>query len=86
MLVGAQCPESGELHGDGLTALSLETGRPLCELAFHHHVMLERQTGRASLVVQWLRTYLPMQGTWVRSLVWEDSKCLGAMKPTCHDD
>ena len=26
----------------------------------------------ASLVVQWLRIYLAMQGTLVRSLVWED--------------
>ena len=26
----------------GVRALSLETGRPLCELTFHHHVMLER--------------------------------------------
>ena len=28
---------------------------------------------RASLVAQWLRICLPMQGTWVRALVWEDS-------------
>ena len=27
----------------------------------------------ASLVAQWLRIRLPMQGTWVRALVWEDS-------------
>ena len=26
----------------------------------------------ASLVAQWLRICLPMQGTWVRALVWED--------------
>ena len=25
-----------------------------------------------------------MQGTWVRSLVWEDSTCHGATKPMCH--
>ena len=25
-----------------------------------------------SLVAQWLRIHLPMQGTWVRALVWED--------------
>ena len=34
-----------------------------------------------SLVVQWLRIHLPMQGTWVRSLVQEDSTCHGATKP-----
>ena len=26
----------------------------------------------ASLVAQWLRVCLPVQGTWVRTLVWED--------------
>ena len=38
---------------------------------------------RASLVAQ-RRIYLPMHGTGVRSLVWEDSIFLGAAKPTCH--
>ena len=32
----------------------------------------------ASLVVQWLRTCLAMQGTPVRALVWEDTTCQGA--------
>ena len=27
---------------------------------------------------------LPMQGTWVPSLVWEDPTCLGATMPVCH--
>ena len=36
---------------------------------------------RASLVVQWLRICLPMQGTWVRALVWEDPTCRGATRP-----
>ena len=39
----------------------------------------------ASLVVQWLRICLPMQGTWVRALVWEDPTCRGATKPVCHN-
>ena len=34
-----------------------------------------------SLVVQWLRICLPMQGTWVQSLVQEDPPCQGATKP-----
>ena len=38
-----------------------------------------------SLVVQWLRIYLPMQGTWVQSLVWEDSTCRRATKPMYHN-
>ena len=50
-----------------------------------------------SLVAQWLRIRLPMQGTRVRSLVWEDPTCCGAtkalrhnywacaLKPVCHN-
>ena len=38
-----------------------------------------------SLVVQWLRTRLPMQGTQVRALVWRDSTCCGATKPVRHN-
>ena len=34
-----------------------------------------------SLVVHWLKICLPMQGTWIRSLVWEDSICREAAKP-----
>ena len=40
---------------------------------------------RASLVVQWLRICLPMQGTRVRALVQEDSTCRGATKPVRHN-
>ena len=36
---------------------------------------------RASLVVQWLRILLPMQGTRVRALVREYPTCHGATKP-----
>ena len=38
-----------------------------------------------SLVAQWLRIHLPMQGTRVRALVWEDPTCRGATKPTRHN-
>ena len=38
-----------------------------------------------SLVVQWLRIHLPMQGTQVQSLVWEDSTCRGTTKPVCYN-
>ena len=36
----------------------------------------------ASLVVQWLRIHLSMQGTQVQCLVRKDSTCRGASKPT----
>ena len=31
-------------------------------------------------MVQWLRIRLPMQGTQIRALVWEDPTCHGATK------
>ena len=39
----------------------------------------------ASLVAQWLRVRLPMQGTRVRALVWEDPTCRGATGPVSHN-
>ena len=42
-------------------------------------------SGAASLVAQWLRICLPMQGTQVRALVWEDTTCRGATKPVSHN-
>ena len=46
---------------------------------------LKKQEYRTSLVVQWLRICLPMQGAWVRALVQEDPTCRGATKPVCHN-
>ena len=39
----------------------------------------------ASLVAQWLRIHLPMQGTWVQALVWEDPTYRRATKPMHHN-
>ena len=39
----------------------------------------------ASLVAPWLRTRLPMQGTRVRALVWEDPACREANKLMRHN-
>ena len=39
----------------------------------------------ASLVVQWLRVCLPVQGTRVRALVWEDPTCRRATRPVSHN-
>ena len=38
-----------------------------------------------SLVAQWLRIRLPMQGTRVQSLVWEDTTCRRVTKPVRHN-
>ena len=40
---------------------------------------------RTSLVAQWLRIRLPMQGTQVQALVREDPTCRGATKPVRHN-
>ena len=45
----------------------------------------QKQTHRASLVAQWLKICLPMQGTWVPALVREDPTCRGASKPVHHN-
>ena len=45
----------------------------------------KRNLDWASLVAQWLRIRLPMQGTWVRSLLREDPTCRGATKLVCHN-
>ena len=39
----------------------------------------------ASLVAQWLRICLPVQGTRVRALVWEGPTCRGATGPVSHN-
>ena len=46
---------------------------------------LIKETPGTSLVAQWLRIRLPMQGTRVRALVQEDPTCRGATKPVRHN-
>ena len=45
----------------------------------------QHRRGGASLVAQWFRICLPMQGTRVRALVQEDPTCRGATKPMRHN-
>ena len=52
----------------------MATGRK-CNNSFSLYIKI-----RTSLVVQWIRI-LPVQGTWVRSLVWGDVTHCGATKP-----
>ena len=49
-----------------------------------HKILFKLYVG-VSLVVQWLRICLPMQGTQVRALVREDPTCCGATKPVRHN-
>ena len=46
---------------------------------------ITRDKEGVSLVMQWLRIRLPMQGTRVRALVREDPTCHGETKPVCHN-
>ena len=43
-----------------------------------------KTSAEASLVAQWLRVRLPMQGTRVRALVRGDPTCRGAAGPVSH--
>ena len=45
----------------------------------------QRVCARASLVAQWLRICLPVQGTRVQALVWDDPTCRGATRPVSHN-
>ena len=56
---------------------SLGLGKVSCRIKMSHP--------GASLVAQWLRVCLPMQGTRVRALVWEDPTCRGATRPVSHN-
>ena len=49
------------------------------------HKYIKNTSTGASLVAQWLRICLPMQGTRVRALVWEDPTCRGAAGPVSHN-
>ena len=46
---------------------------------------LEKDRSGTSLVAQWLRIRLSMQGTRVRALVWEDPTCRRATKSMRHN-
>ena len=48
-------------------------------------IMSNKGNRRTSLLAQWLRICLPMQGIWVLSLVWQNPTCQGATKPVHHN-
>ena len=49
------------------------------------NILLLNRKGGNSLVAQWLRIRLPIQGTRVQALVWEDPTCCRATKPVCYN-
>ena len=58
---------------------------PRINMLRHILIKLSKIKYRASLVVQWLGICLPMKGTWVQALVWEDPTCHGATGPMSHN-
>ena len=79
---------------DGSSCPQLWAGRwvRLCVHVGGRDSCKQELTPGPSLVGQWLRIRLPMQGTRVRSLVQEDPTCRGATKPVttttefvCHN-
>ena len=54
-------------------------------LSLRRVTRIESGGGGTSLVAQWLRIRLPVQGTWVRALVRENHTRRGATKPVCHN-
>ena len=66
----------GDTPGSALLSVNCVA---LCLITFKMRLM------GTSLVAQWLRIRLPVQGTRVRALVREDPTCRGATKPVRHN-
>ena len=64
---------------------STDVGHPRLPLVLPIPDVVKSKGARASLVAQWLRVCLLMQGTRVRALVWEDPTCRGAARPVSHN-
>ena len=79
-------PSSQSVHfGRDPKAHSSEKSKAQCIKITQLVADLQSLISWASLVVQWLRIHLPMQGTRVRALVREDPTCRGATKPVRHN-
>ena len=63
----------------GMQIKTTEISPHVCQNGYH-----QKDQG-ASLVAQRLRICLPMQGTRVRALVWEDPTCRGATGPVSRN-
>ena len=56
-----------------------------CLHLHHHEKPNQKHHVGTSLVAQWIRICLPMQGTQVQSLAWEDFTCHGETEPVCRN-
>ena len=69
---GVLCSYIFKIHWQSLMGLDIKIEFKTCRLG-------------TSLVAQWLRVHLPVQGMWVRALVQEDPTCRRATKPVRHN-
>ena len=58
---------------------------PSCSVNSILYIYPKRKQSRTSLVVQWLRIPLPVQGIPVQPLVWEHPTCRGTPKSMHHN-
>ena len=77
-------------HGIFKAKIVGQPRRVLLNLYSQKETRMEKQEAEGDhrnkkLVAQWLRIHLPMQGTRVRALVWEDPTCHRATKPVLHN-
>ena len=73
--------QQAESMGSQVPPWGRGAGKPPCQRQRGEtHHKKPKDKGETALVVQRLRTRLPMPGTGVRSMVWEDSTCHRATK------
>ena len=70
-------PPTPEMEQDAMTP-------PIPTMSFPFLLSVKKLQPGASLVAQWLRICLPVQGTRVRALVWEDPTCCRAARSVSH--
>ena len=79
--------EKGLLFNQVLAEVSCGPGTVLAILGSQMSFIQQKWVKHfgTSLVAQWLRICLPVQGTRVRTLVWEDPTCHRTIKPVRHN-
>ena len=78
-------PTPPEVHIPSLRQLPSLDLAPYIHISNEYKSIQSEVPSWASLVAQWLRICLPMQGTRVRALVREDATCRGATGPVSHN-
>ena len=76
-----QCVPQRFISIRSLAIRLLSVNSNLCQAVEVAKIPNPKKSSGISLVAQWLRIHLPVQGPWVPSLVWEDPTYLGAAKP-----